>query len=84
MRSQKIGGCDFWHIANSVLNKGKSAVPPLFNVPEVLSSASDKAKVFAENFTKDSNLDDSGIFLLVFSSKTNMKLHKNFCNTQDG
>ena len=61
-----------------------SAIPPLFNVPEVLSSASDKAKVFAENFTKDSSLDDSGIFLLVFSSKTNMKLHKNFCNTQDG
>ena len=27
--SQKLGSCDFWQIAYSVLNKGKSAVPPL-------------------------------------------------------
>ena len=27
-------------IANSVLNKGKSAIPPSINLPEVLSSAS--------------------------------------------
>ena len=37
--SQKLGSCDFWRIANSVLNKGKSAIPPLFNGLEVLSSA---------------------------------------------
>ena len=61
--------------ANSVLNKGKSAIPPLLNEPEVLSSASDKAKLFAENFSKNSNLDDSGISLPVFPSRTNMKLH---------
>ena len=42
--SQKLGSRDFWRIANSVLNKGKSAIPPLFNGPEVLSFASDKAK----------------------------------------
>ena len=48
--SQKLGSWDFWRIANSVLNKGKSAISPLFNGPEVLSSASDKAKVFAKNF----------------------------------
>ena len=30
--------------------KGKSAMPPLFNGPEVLSSASDKEKLFAETF----------------------------------
>ena len=29
--SQKLGSRDFWQIANSVLNKGKSAIPPLFN-----------------------------------------------------
>ena len=29
--SQKLGSRDFWRIANSVLNKGKSAIPPLFN-----------------------------------------------------
>ena len=64
--SWKLGSQDFWQIANSVLNKGKSAIPPLFNGPEVLSSASDKAKLFAENFFKNSNLDDSGISLPVF------------------
>ena len=73
--SQKLGSRDFWRIANSVLNKGKSAIPPLFNGPEVLSSASDKAKLFAENFFKNSNLDDSGISLPVFPSRTNLKLH---------
>ena len=29
--SQKLGSQDFWQIANSVLHKGKSAIPPLFN-----------------------------------------------------
>ena len=73
--SQKLGSWDFWRIANSVLNKGKSAIPPLLNGPEVLSSASDKAKLFAKNFSKNSNLDDSGISLPVFPSRTNLKLH---------
>ena len=73
--SQKLGSRDIWQIANCVLNKGKSAIPPLFNGPEVLSSASDKAKLFAENFSKNSNLDDSGISLPVFPSRTNLKLH---------
>ena len=50
-------------------------MPPLFNGPEVLSSGSDKAKLLAENFSKNSNLDDSGIYLPVFSSRTNLKLH---------
>ena len=73
--SQKLGSRDFWRIANSVLNKGKSAIPPLFNSPEVLSSASDKAKFFAENFSMNSNLHDSGYSLAVFHSRTNLKLH---------
>ena len=64
-----------WRIANSVFNKGKSAIPPLFNGPEVLSSASDKAKLFAEIFSLTSNLDDSGVSLPVFPSRTNLKLH---------
>ena len=50
-------------IANSVQNKGKSAIPPLFNDLEVLSSASDKTRLSAKNFSKNSNLDDSGISL---------------------
>ena len=41
----------------------------------MLSSASDKAKLFAENFSKNSNLDDSGISLPVFPSRINLKLH---------
>ena len=41
----------------------------------MLSSASDKAKLFAKNFSKNSNLDDSGITLPVSSSRTNQKLH---------
>ena len=70
---QKLGSQDFWQIANSVLNKGKYAIPPLFNGPEVLFSASGKAKLFAENFSKNSNLDDPGISLPIFHSI--MKLH---------
>ena len=72
--SQKLCSLDFWQIANSVLNKGKSAIPPLFNGPEVMSSTSDKAKLFSENFSKDSNLDDSSISLPFFPSRTNLKL----------
>ena len=57
------------------LNKGKSAIPPLFNDLEMLPSASNKARLFAENFPKTSNLHDSGISLPVFPSRTNLKLH---------
>ena len=73
--SPKLGSHDFWRIANSVLNKGKSTIPPLFNDPEMLSSASDKAKLFDEKFSKNFNLDDSGISLSFFPSKTDLKLH---------
>ena len=41
----------------------------------MLSSASDKAKLFAQNFCKNPNLDDTGISLPAFPSKTNLKLH---------
>ena len=56
---------DFWQTANSVLNKGKSAIPPLFNGPEVLSSASDKAKLFAENFSEKRLLEGFIIGLCI-------------------
>ena len=72
--SQKLSFLDFWQIANSGLTKGKSAIPHLFSGPEVLSSASDKVKLFAGNFSKNSNLDGSGISLPVFLSRTNLKL----------
>ena len=72
--SQTLDSRDFWRFANSVFNKGKSAIPPLFNGP----STSDKAKLFAENFSENSNLDDSAISLPDFLSRTNLKLH-NIC-----
>ena len=52
---QKLGSSDLWRIANNVLilNKGKHAIPPPSNGPEVLSSASNKL------FSKNSNFDDS-------------------------
>ena len=43
-----------------------------------MPSASDKAKLFAENFSMNSNLDDSGISLPVFPFRTNVKLHNIF------
>ena len=61
-------------LQGSAVNKGKSAIPLLFNSAEVLPSASDKTKVFVENFSKNSNLDDSDISLPVFPSRTNLKL----------
>ena len=81
--SQKLGSLKFWQMANSILNKGKSAIPLLFNGPEVLlSSASDEAKLFVKNVSKNSNLDDSDISLPVFPSISNLKLH-NVCATQN-
>ena len=41
----------------------------------MLSSASDKAKLCAQNFSKNSNLDDSDISVPVFPSRTNLRLH---------
>ena len=76
--SRNLDSWDFGRIVNSFLNigKGKSTLPPLFNGLEVLSSASDKAsELFTESFSKNFNLDDSGISLPVFSSTTNLKLH---------
>ena len=58
-----------------VVSKVKSAIPLLFNRPEVLSYVSDRAKLFPKNFSKKSNLDDSGSSLPVFPSRTNLKLH---------
>ena len=56
----------FWQILNSILCKSKSAIPPQFNSLEVLSSWSDKTKLIAKNFSKNSNLNNSNL---------NLKLH---------
>ena len=41
----------------------------------VLPTASDDTKLFAKNFYKNSNLEDSGICLPDFASRTYLKLH---------
>ena len=58
--------------------KINSAIPPLFNSLDVLSSASDKAKLFAENFYRNSSLDNLGISLSVFPPGTTLKLRNIF------
>ena len=40
-----------------------------------MSSASDKEKLFADNFSKNFNIDNSCIYLPVFPSRTSLKLH---------
>ena len=72
---KKRGCWDFSRITDSVLNKVKSAILPLFNDLKVLCSASDKAKLFGKNFSKNSNLKDAGISLPSFYSRINLKLH---------
>ena len=64
--SQKLSSRNFWQIAYSVLNKGKSAIPPLFKGLEVLSSASDKAKLFAKTFLRTQILM-TRVYLYLFS-----------------
>ena len=63
---QKLDFQAFWQIANSVLNEGISAIPPLFKGLEVLPSGSDKAKLFAKNFSYNSNIDDLSISCFPF------------------
>ena len=64
---QKLGSWNFWRIANSVLKKGKSTIPPLFNDPEVLSSASDKAELFTKTFLRTLILMTQVSLYLVFA-----------------
>ena len=66
MTLQKLASQDFRQIANSVLTRGKFAIPPRFNFLEVLSFASDKAKLFAENFSKNSTLEFCQLSLYLF------------------
>ena len=61
--SQKLGSYDFCRTANSVLKKGKSAIPPLFKGSEVSPSVSDKAKLFPENFSKDYMMTQVSLYL---------------------
>ena len=74
---QKVAWTEFLFL-HECSQQGKSALHPLFNGRWVLSSASDKAKLFAKIFSKNSNLEHSGISLPAFSYRTNLKLHNIF------
>ena len=52
------------------MNKGKSTIPPLFNGPEVLTSAVDKAELLAKRFSANSSLDSSRHQLPEFPLRT--------------
>ena len=76
INSQKLGSPNFLQNHNSVLSISKSAVPPLSDSPEVSSSAFTKVKLFAKDFSHNYNLDNLGISLLVFPSRTTLKQHR--------
>ena len=66
--SQKLGSWDFRQTANNgVFSKEKTAKSSLFNDMNFLSSASNKAKLLVKSFSKNFNLDESGISLSIFS-----------------
>ena len=48
----------------------------------MLHSASDKAKLFTKNFSRNSNIDDSRYLFTCFPSTTYLKQHNNPSNTE--
>ena len=70
--SRKLYSQYFWQIANSVFNKNKFAIVPQFKESVVFSSVSGKPKLFLEKFFMNSVIDDGGIYLPVFPSRTNI------------
>ena len=78
MTSQKPGSREMancWRIAQRILKNGESAILFLFSASDVLSSASDKAKLLDKNIYANSNVDKSVNYLPVFSSRTYLRLH---------
>ena len=74
--NERPGTCGFWKISRKVLNSGKASVPTLIHGPEVISSSSEKAKLFAANFASNSTLDDQGHTLPDFPQLTDKQLNK--------
>ena len=79
----KLGSSDFGKLLIVLIN-GKSAIPILFNGLEVLSSSSDKMKLFPKNFSKNSSLDDLSISLPFFSSESASESAQYFYTSRDG
>ena len=60
-----------WRIVNSIWNKGKSAINPVLNGPETLSSASDKANIFQITLIMRTQVTN----LPALLSRITLKLH---------
>ena len=58
IEKERLGSREFWRITNKVLNLGKSPIPTIINGRKVISSSSDKAKLFASIFSSNSTLDE--------------------------
>jgi len=82
INSQKLESRDFWRICNSVLNRNKSSIPPLFNHLGVLASSKDKADLFAKTFSENSTLNDSVHPLPEFPMRTELSLESLFISLQ--
>ena len=83
IEAESLGSREFWRITNRVLNRGKSSIPTIINGPEILSSASDKATLFAKNFAANSNLDDTNHVLPNFPSRTDIQLSDFFITAKE-
>ena len=68
--NEKLGSREFWRITKKVMGNGKGSIPTIINGPEVIASSSDKAKLFASNFSSNSTLDDQGHSLPDFPPLT--------------
>ena len=71
--SQKLGSRNILPIAKSDLKNDKSTVLLLINVMMCFFT-SNRAKLFALNFSRDFHFDESGICLSAFSPWTNLKM----------
>ena len=83
IEAESLGSCEFWRIANRVLNCGKSIIATIINGPEILSSASDKATLFVKNFAANSNLHDTNHVLPNFPSHTDIQLSDFFITAKE-
>ena len=74
--SQKLGSQDFWRIPNSVLNKSKPTIPPLFNDRRCYLLHLTKQNCLLKTFLRTQILKTQVFIPLPsFPSRTNLKLH---------
>lgn len=63
----KFGSLEYWCLCESVLNKGKSSISPLFNQFEVLLYSTNKTGCFVCKLFSNSTLDTPRVLLIDFS-----------------